>query len=121
MLYHTKLGMPSSLKLPAGRKKVVFTYHAMDQARGDRYGDFSPFLSLHNSFDPKSAELIEVETADNVHVGKAVYRIQLKPGDQRELVLALVPYSDKYVAKTVWLNRIDDKHRTLNPRRYDKP
>lgn len=121
MLYHTQLGMPKTIKLPTGRKRVIFTHHAIDQAQHDRYGDFSLFLSLHNSFDPRSAELVEVETTDNVHVNKAVYRIPLKPNDNRELVLALVPYSDRYVAKTVWLNRIDDRHKTLNLRRYDRP
>jgi hypothetical protein len=121
MLYHTKLGLPKTLKLPKNRKKVVFTRHAKDAAKNDRYGSFSHYLPLHTHFDPNCGELVEVESHDKITPTKLVYRLPLGPNSDKDLVLALAPYDDCYVAKTVWLNEVSDRHTTLNMKRYTKP
>lgn len=121
MLYHIKLGLPKTLKLPTTRKPIKFTNHAREAARNDRYGNFSNYLPLHNSFDPNCAELVEVESPDGITATKMIYRVPLAPNSKNDLVLALVPYNDYYVAKTVWLNETSDRHNTLNLERYAKP
>jgi hypothetical protein len=122
MKYHAKLGFPKSIKLPQGRRKVIFTYHALDQAKKDKYGDFSQQLSLHNTFDPRNASVVEIETDDKINPTKVVYRLPLSPTQpEKELVMALVPYPGKWVAKTVWINEKADFHRSLNVRKYDRP
>lgn len=121
MLYHIKLGLPKTLKLPQGRKPIKFTHHAKDAARNDRYGNFSHYLPLHTHLDPNCAELVEIETVDGITPTKVVYRLPLAPNSDKVLVLALAPYDNYYVAKTAWLNEKSDSHRTLNLRRYSKP
>lgn len=121
MLYHIKLGLPKTLKLPTNRKPIKFTNHAKEAARNDRYGNFTSYLPLHTSFDPACAEIVEVETFDGITPTKMIYRVPLAPNSKNDLVLALVPYSDYYVAKTVWLNETADRHVTLNVKRYAKP
>ena len=121
MLFHKSLGFPKGIKLPAGRKRLVLTNHARMAAQNDRYGSFAHLLSLHTSFDPANAELIEIESDDKIHVGKALYRVPLAPNSKLDVVLAAVPYRDSYVVKTLWINERTDKHRTLKVERYTKP
>ena len=121
MLFHKSLGLPASIQLPRGRKKMVLTNHAKEAARDDRYGNIAPLLALYSSFDPATADLVEIETSDRIHVEKAVYRVPLAPNSPYDVVLAAVPYGDKYVIKTLWINERSDRHRTLNTRKYSKP
>jgi hypothetical protein len=77
---------------------------------------------LHNSFDPRNATVVEAETSDKIIADKVVYRLPLSPDrPNHELVLVLVPYPGKYIAKTVFLNEKKDNHTTLDLRRYSKP
>jgi len=120
MLFHKSIGLPKSMVLPKGRKRLFLTYHAQAEAQKDKGGNILPLIeTLFHTFDPAEAELIEVETEDRVNVEKAVYRQKATEGS--DLVFAIAPYSDRYVAKTVWTNKSGDRHKTLDLRRYSKP
>lgn len=121
-LYHAELGFPRSLRLPNDRRKVIWTNHAREEAKNDRLGDISHLLSLHSSFDPRNAKLVEVESYDKINVRKAVYRLPLSPSQpNRDLVIVLVPEGNSYVARTVWSNLKTDIHSNLNLKRYSRP
>ena len=73
-------------------------------------------MSLPTSLDIEEAKLIEIEVEAN-EVIKCVYRT--KYDDTLDLIIVLIP--QRSFVKTVWFNRSDDKHSTLQHWRYSKP
>lgn len=110
-LYHYTLGFPNGFSSTVGVRKLMYTHHAKNAALTDRYG----IINLPTQLDTNNAKCIEVEIL-NGKVSKLVYRI--KYNNAVDLVLVVVPYITEFKVKTVWLNKIEDKHATLNISKY---
>ena len=111
-LYHTEIGFPSNIELPKGIFNLTYSNHAKRASSNDRYGQ----MSLPTTLDIEEAQLIEIEVENN-EVIKGVYRT--KYDDTLDLIIVLIP--QKSFVKTVWFNRSDDTHSTLQHWRYSKP
>lgn len=116
MLYHKDVGFPAGVSFPKGIYPVRYTNHAMQEARGDRYGDVSGLLPYY--LDMGKAEVIEAEMSGRLVV-KLLVRVQL-PGNL-DACLALDINARVWAAKTVYVNERTDRHRTLNRSRYARP
>lgn len=122
-LYHMTLGFPKTLNLPTHRFPLLYSRHAQNASKNDRYGDFSHLLVFHTHLDPRSATIIEIETNDATsQVVKVVYRLPLAPGNDFDVCFAvmMLPNGGRLV-KTCWLNEKGDKHQTLKQGRYSRP
>jgi hypothetical protein len=105
-LYHYVTGLPK-VNLPAS---IPLSYgtHAKHQCVADRYGIIKPPATL----DIANGKLIELQVLGG-RIEKIVVRI---PYDNRH-DLVLVVGKDGFV-RTLWLNRNNDKHNTLDRTRY---
>lgn len=108
--YHVDLGLPhmNPSALPTLGAALTYTMHAHQEARLDNVGHLLP-ASL------PSYTLIEVEMLDCAPL-KWVVRCGLD--NERDVVLAI---TSDYIVKTVWVNRKNDTHRTLDTRKYNRP
>lgn len=118
-LYHTEIGFPkavtASIEGAQNRKvRIPLKYgsHARQEALADRYGK----INLPKEIKIENATPIEVEVIDN-RINKIVFR---QSHDAENDIAIVVLMADGFV-KTVWLNRKDDNHRTLNTSKYDRP
>ena len=110
-LYHADIYMPEALAEPVFTGWLTYSAHAYKAAKLDRYGT----VSLPKYFWGTGAQLVEVETIDDVPV-KQVWRQKLD--EQRDLVLAI---TNEGSVKTVWINLNHDEHKSLRPERYEQP
>lgn len=112
-LYHKDVFLPKRVRglVPDGIKELVYSRHAMNEAKGDRFGE----ITLPKTLKLKECELIEVDTIER----KFVLRKSLDNG--RDLVIVVIPSANSKVwgVKTVWINLADDVHKTLDKRRYE--
>ena len=115
MLYHAETGIPFNINLPVSLD-LFYSDHAQRAATSDRYGR----IDLHPSILTVDAKVIEVETCDRT--GNPIKVLLRKPHDERnDICLAIALNSSRqgrFVVKTVWLNRKDDLHKTLNKKKY---
>ena len=111
-LYHTEIGFPSNIELPKGIFNLTYSNHAKRASSNDRYGQ----MTLPTTLDTEEAKLIEIEVENN-EVIKSVHRT--KYDDILDRIIVLIP--QKSFVKTVWFNRSDDKHSTLQHWRYRRP
>lgn len=110
-LYHAELGLPlpeTSFKL--GTVGLNYSAHAKEAAQTDRYG----YISLPATLDTNRSKLIEVEVLGG-RIVKLVYRTRYNK--EYDLVLAIALGGR---VKTVWLNSVNDLHKTLNSKVYSK-
>lgn len=111
-LYHRDLGYPKGLFLKASYSFILnYSNHALKSAKNDRYGEIN--LPKHISFP--STDIFEVETMGLTPV-KIVVRI--KYDEKFDLCLVIMLLDG--LVKTVWLNKIEDEHSTLNASKYTK-
>jgi len=110
-LYHFEIGFPKGLNTKLGVLDLFYTRHALNAARDDRYGK----INLPRRINTDKAKAIEVEVT-GYRVTKIVYRIHYN--DKFDLVIVVGEECRVY---TVWLNAKDDKHKTLDHRKYDRP
>lgn len=110
-LYHYKIGFPKEVVLIYGILNLKYSEHAKRESREDRYGA----ITLPDSLNTAAVKLIEAEVDGGVMV-KGVYRAALN--DLNDLVLVVM--RDGFV-RTVWKNRKNDQHRTLDRARYCRP
>jgi len=110
-LYHFEIGFPKGLETKFGVIEVTYKRHALNAAETDRYGR----IDLPRTINTDTAKAIEVEVI-NRQVVKIVYRT--KYNDDFDLILVL---SRDASVRTVWLNSVNDKHKTLDRSKYDKP
>ncbi len=113
-LYHYKVFLPATLRLPLGTFPLRYTRHAEQAARTDRYGA-APTPTRLNT---RHAKVVEVETDDSNQVKKIVYRIPVS--FELDLCLAVIPENGVFRVKTVWQNETRDQHATLNINRYQR-
>lgn len=88
---------------------LTYTVHAHREACRDGVQHCLP-----NSI-PATFSLVEVETLEGKPF-KWVVRFPLN--GQLDMVMAL---TSDYIVKTVWVNRRNDAHATLNVHKYDRP
>jgi hypothetical protein len=116
-LYHREKGFPPHFQPPLGTFRLRYGGHALRAAREDRYGDLSNLLP--QALDVSKARLIEVETGPRGTAEKLVYRL---PATKLvDLVLVVNVDKSPWGVRTVWGNRRDDTHRTLDLSRYCTP
>jgi hypothetical protein len=111
--YHSDLGIPDYAKTNFGHMLLDYSQHALQAAQSDRYDNK---INLPRALDTSKAQVIEVET-DGKKTTKVLYRIPYS--DEFDLMIAIMP--DRRFVKTVWLNRTDDQHETLQDWKYDIP
>ena len=109
-LYHKEVYMPA-YRLPDKDIKVKYSEHALQQAYYERYD----IIDLKDSYNFSKAEIIELE----VKHGQAVKMVaRFDYNNKYDLIIVIIPQTK--VIKTVWLNKKNDKHTTLNRDRYNK-
>lgn len=119
-LYHREIGFPKNWidLLPRNFRpfdvKLVYGSHARQEAMSDRYGSIE--LPNHLSFKDDAVKLFELEIKDGVVVKMGVRM----PHDELNDIIVIFQPHDGFV-RTVWLNRKDDKHKTLDASKYRKP
>lgn len=107
-LYHKDIYIP---KLTFHKVDVVlnYTYHAIAAAENDRYGR----IELPETINFNLTEIVELEIVN----GK-VFKFVARMHHDTKNDLVLVVLADGYRVKTVWLNRKNDTHRTLDRSKY---
>ena len=110
--YHTEVGIPEDVQTQFGQMLLDYSQHALQAAQNDRYGT----IDLPRSLDTSKAQVIEVET-DGKRTHKVLYRVPYN--NEYDLLMAVDPR--RRFVRTVWLNRNDDLHNTLDPSQYDIP
>ncbi|QOI67595.1 hypothetical protein SEA_BEUFFERT_227 [Streptomyces phage Beuffert] len=113
LLYHFEIGLPEDFQKPEQRVRINYGRHARKEAFQDRYGR----IQLPNFITLANFQVIEVGMV-NGQVSKILFRGKLD--DMRDLCIVLIPRVDNqpWFCKTVWVNKNDDKHKTLNRDRY---
>jgi hypothetical protein len=110
-LYHKDLGFPRNFVKPTGKVMLEWTRHALAEAEKDRYGRIPTWKCMTlNRFD-----VIEIGVVGGT-ISKYVLRGKLD--DTNDAVVVLIPGTEKWRVKTIWINRRDDKHKTLDKSRY---
>lgn len=109
-LYHEKVYMPRHAR-ESKRYALTYSAHALAEASSDMHGT----ITLPDTLDTTEAVLIEAEVINvgHVRVLKRVYR--LPHDDSNDIVLVVQPDG---LVRTVWLNRKNDRHATLDRSRY---
>jgi hypothetical protein len=113
-LYHKDIFLPpQAVKRALGHYRLTFSAHASRACADDRYGRIIPANFLR--VEPNN--IIEMEVAGNDLPVKVVCRL---PYDNRNdiCIVALIIESGSALCKTLWLNRKDDTHRTLDRSKY---
>ena len=109
-LYHASIRLPK-IPMPVGRAYLYYTRHALNAARDDSIRDYE----LPKFIDLRYAKVIEVGVEENMLV-KVLYRVAFD-GDF-DLCLVVVPGGAKWRVISLWLNEVNDNHRTLDHSRY---
>lgn len=111
-LYHSDIRLPEGFRLPARVVTLKWTRHAESARHNDRYGEI-PSIPL---VDLAQCRVIEVGM-EGRKVRKVVVRTALDADN--DIIFVLIPAGlDPWVVKTVWINRWDDTHRTLDHSKY---
>lgn len=119
-LYHRQIGFPKNWidLLPRNFSpfdvKLKYGSHAREEAFSDRYGSIQLPQSL--SFKEGGVKLFELEIKDGVVVKMGV---RMHHDELNDIIVIFQP-QDGFV-RTVWLNRKDDSHKTLDASKYRKP
>lgn len=110
-LFHRDVYMPAKIK-KAGRVGIALrpTAHALTAAQSDRYGT----IQIPARIEFTGADVVEAELFGD-KVQKLV--IRLPYNSSLSVIFVLIP--DTGTLKTVWLNRVNDSHKTLEAWRYE--
>lgn len=113
-LYHKDIRLPANFRLPAASVDLKWTRHATEARSNDRYG----YVPAYKRINLREAEVIEVGISSGILVHLL---LRLRYDGRKDVLMAVCPIARKpWVVKTVWLNRVNDKHRTLNKSIYMK-
>lgn len=113
-LYHRDLGLPKGLDVMTGKVRLEWTRHAEHARVNDRYGDVTKWGVL----DLDMCDVIEVE-ADPKTMQVSKFVLRTGHGPDYDVVYVVIPRPAAWVVKTVWLNDVNDTHKTLDITRYD--
>lgn len=108
-LFHRDLGFPAVVETLFGKTLTFrFTRHAIRSCLDDRYGTFTPPAKWQIA----PGQIVEAES-DGAVVYKIVLRVPYNP--TFDLCIALLPNTNgDSLVKTCWLNRVTDRHATLD-------
>ena len=109
-LYHKLVFLPKINKIDADYP-CVYTKHARESALTDKYG----VIILPKSYNLANSDIIELEIKNN-DINKLVIRTPYN--NKYDLTIVISFYSG--MIKTVWLNKKDDNHDTLDKNKYIK-
>lgn len=110
-LYHADIRLPDGFRLPNQVVNLYWTRHASRARLNDRYGEIPQIPVI----DLGQCNVVEV-AIEGRKVCKVVVRT---PFDTfNDLVLVLIPDRGAWTVKTVWFNRANDSHATLDRSRY---
>lgn len=109
-LYHADIRLPRGFRLPNRTVSLRWTRHATDACNNDRYSILPQVIAL----DLNQCRIIEVGV-EGKRIRKIVVRTDLD--DDLDMVFVLIP-GPEWTVKTVWANRKNDSHRTLDRNRY---
>ena len=117
MLYHKLVFWPKVIakQMPEGILPCRWTNHARKARTNDRYGVIPHF----DKIDMEALDWFEAElehTRGNLKLVKLVGRMYL--GEGNDIVVVILIDERGLRVKTVWINKTNDKHRTLNRRKY---
>jgi hypothetical protein len=112
-LYHRQLGFPN-VPLPCGTFLLSYTRHALKEALTDCYS----CIQLPPSLQVTPESIVEIEVKQKTVV-KVLVRIEYS--NDFDLCLVLKPHHLWATVLTVWLNKRNDQHSTLNISRYKLP
>lgn len=116
-LYHRDLGFPITFKYPSIEAELEWGKHALEQAMADRYGIIDTIGKLHT--DDYIPIEIEYDTDRSVVVKMVLRSKQAYHGSNACIVV--MPRKLSWFVKTVWYNRVDDTHKTLDASKYSIP
>lgn len=112
-LFHRDLGFPAVVETLFGKKLTFrFTRHSLRSCLTDSYGTFIP---------PKEVTVAPGQIVEADTDGATIYKIVLRiPHDEKfDLCIALMPnIGGESLVKTCWLNRVSDRHITLDKSKY---
>ena len=111
MLYHKEVYWPAPLNrlLPSGKMELRYSNHAREQCR-DKYTD----IPILKSIDISTGTVVECEIIGH-KLTKFLWRTRLT--DTLDVCMIIQP--DGFV-RTVWANRSNDRHRTLDHSKYER-
>ncbi|AXH49335.1 hypothetical protein HWB76_gp065 [Streptomyces phage Blueeyedbeauty] len=114
LLYHFEIGLPEGFQKPEQRVRINYGRHARKEAFQDRYGR----IKLPSFVTLGRFQVIEVGMVGD-KVSKILFRGRLD--ETRDLCIVLIPGVDNqpWFCKTVWVNKNNDKHKTLDTTRYE--
>lgn len=115
--FHRDIGFPANYTPPSGARSVVYSGHAKDEGRSDRYGAIGQLERVNLD----TMELIELKVnAKTKQVYRYLYRGELD--DENDVCLVLQPLGKgKMLVVTNWINKKSDTHRRLRADEYMKP
>lgn len=111
-LYHARIFIPQTVKIPRGKFAMEYTGHAIDQFHDRRV------RQLPESVDMSKCRVVEVETNETGEITKML--IRSSHNERCDLVAAVIPVDGKFLVKTVWVNDKRDNHKTLDITRYSR-
>lgn len=117
-LYHMDLGFPYTFKYPENLTvNLEWGRHAKSQAEEDRYG----LIHMVETLNTDDYYPVEVEY-DLLNSQATKMLLRSKKAEQGlNLCVAVIPTGNNWFVKTVWYNKADDKHNTLDVDKYVVP
>lgn len=106
MLFHRDIYFPAQLKCPQGKFVLKYGSHAKQRAALNA-------IPIPTILDTAQAVVIEAELVHN-KVVKILYRLAYD--SMRDILLAVDV--EHWFIKTIWANRKNDTHKTLNRSAY---
>lgn len=116
--FHKDLGFPPGFNKPSGPRELEYGYHAIQEARNDKYSKHANDIPLFPKVNLSTMELIEVKFNQRTKkLYRMLYRTQLD--DNRDICMVLSPSGPgKCKVVTVWVNETKDAHKTLRTEEY---
>jgi len=115
--YHRDIFIPTNVTVPQRAVDVEYLDHAAKACADDRYGSI-PRVRRINLADPR-VQIIEVTLdAETRRLTKILIRFPHPERAADDIVLVLRTRRGPWLAVTTWVNRRDDKHRTLDRSKY---
>ena len=114
--YNEAVFLPEQVSdlVPRGEFELQYTFHAVNAAKSDRYGN----LNL-----PKTLNLSEVMLAEVTVEDKTMTKVVVRHPytETLDLVFVLIPHNNRMMkVKTVWGNKANDNHKTLKAHHFIK-
>lgn len=115
MLYHKDCGIPRWIYglIPSGVKNLVYSRHATQAMRTDKYGSIKAPTWLKFA----AYQIVEITV-----IGKKIDKMVLRSSYSvdYDIVLVVQPTANKseWFVKTIWLNEKSDNHATLDKSRF---